>query len=52
VIAQQTQEFLERNRVPHVAKPFRVEELTAKVFSLLDGQLARGGHLAAAKKAH
>jgi len=52
VIAQQTQEFLERNRVPHVAKPFRVEELTAKVFSLLDGQLVRGGRLAAAKKAH
>jgi len=50
VIAQQTQEFLERNRVPHVAKPFRVEELTAKVFSLLDGQLARGGRVAAAKK--
>jgi CheY-like chemotaxis protein len=52
VIAQQTQEFLERNRVPHVAKPFRVEELTAKVFALLDGQLSRGGRLAAAKKAH
>jgi CheY-like chemotaxis protein len=31
VIAQQTQEFLERNRLPHVAKPFRVEELTEKV---------------------
>jgi signal transduction histidine kinase/ActR/RegA family two-component response regulator len=52
VIAQQTQEFLERNRLPHVAKPFRVEELTEKVFSLLDSQLARGGRVAAAKKAH
>jgi two-component system, cell cycle sensor histidine kinase and response regulator CckA len=52
VIAQQTQEFLERNRLPHVAKPFRVEELTEKVFSLLDGQLARGGRAAAAKKSH
>ena len=52
VIAQQTQEFLERNRLPHVAKPFRVEELTEKVFSLLDGRLARGGRAAAAKKAH
>ncbi len=52
VIAQQTQEFLERNHVPHVAKPFRVEELTEKVFSLLDSQLARGGRAAAAKKAH
>jgi CheY-like chemotaxis protein len=52
VIGQQTQEFLERNRLPHVAKPFRVEELTEKVFSLLDSQLARGGRAAAAKKAH
>jgi len=52
VIAQQTQEFLERNRLPHVAKPFRVEELTEKVFSLLDGHLARGGRAAAAEKAH
>jgi signal transduction histidine kinase/CheY-like chemotaxis protein len=52
VIAQQTQEFLERNRLPHVAKPFRVEELTEKVFSLLDNQLARGGRAAAARKTH
>jgi two-component system NtrC family sensor kinase len=52
VIAQQTQEFLERNSLPHVAKPFRVEELTERVFSLLDGQLARRGRVAAAKKAH
>lgn len=52
VIAQQTQEFLERNRLPHVAKPFRVEELTEKVFGLLDSQVARGGRAAAAKKAH
>jgi CheY-like chemotaxis protein len=52
VIAQQTHEFLERNSVPHVAKPFRVEELTEKVFSLLDHQLARGGRAAAAKRAH
>jgi DNA-binding response OmpR family regulator len=52
VIAQQTQEFLERNSLPHVAKPFRVEELTEKVFSLLDNQLARRGRAAAAKKTH
>lgn len=52
VLAQQTQEFLERNRLPHVAKPFRVEELTEKVYGLLDGQLARGGRAAAAKKGH
>jgi signal transduction histidine kinase/ActR/RegA family two-component response regulator len=52
VIAHQTQEFLERNSLPHVAKPFRVEELTEKVFSLLDSQRARRGRAAAAKKAH
>jgi signal transduction histidine kinase/CheY-like chemotaxis protein len=52
VIAQQTHDFLAQNRLPHVAKPFRVEELTEKVFSLLDNQLARGGRAAAAKKAH
>jgi signal transduction histidine kinase/ActR/RegA family two-component response regulator len=52
VIAPQTQEFLERNRLPHVAKPFRVEELTAKVFSLLDSQRAGGGRAAAAEQAH
>jgi signal transduction histidine kinase/CheY-like chemotaxis protein len=52
VIAQQTHDFLERNRLPHVAKPFRVEELTEKVFGLLDSQLARGGRAAAAKKVH
>jgi len=52
VIAQQTQEFLERNRLPHVAKPFRVEELTEKVFGLLDRQFARGGRAAVARKAH
>jgi signal transduction histidine kinase/ActR/RegA family two-component response regulator len=52
VIAQQTHDFLERNRLPHVAKPFRVEELTEKVFHLLDSQLARGGRAAAAKKSH
>ena len=32
VVASQTQEFLERHHhLPHVAKPFRVEELTEKV---------------------
>jgi signal transduction histidine kinase/FixJ family two-component response regulator len=35
VIAAQTREFLERNHVPHVAKPFRVEELTEKVHDVL-----------------
>jgi len=35
VIAAQTREFLERHRLPHVAKPFRVEELTDKVHGVL-----------------
>lgn len=50
VIAAQTQEFLERHGLPHVAKPFRIEELSEKVFSLLDSHLPRGAHAAAAKK--
>jgi signal transduction histidine kinase/CheY-like chemotaxis protein len=35
IIAAQTREFLERNHLPHVAKPFRVEELTEKVHGVL-----------------
>jgi two-component system NtrC family sensor kinase len=35
IVAAQTREFLEQNRVPHVAKPFRVEELTEKVRGVL-----------------
>jgi CheY-like chemotaxis protein len=35
VIAAQTRQFLERNHLPHVAKPFRVEELTEKVHGVL-----------------
>lgn len=31
VVAAHTHDFLERNQIPHVAKPFRVEELTEKV---------------------
>lgn len=50
VIATQTQEFLERHGLPHVAKPFRIEELSEKVFSLLDSHLPRGAHAASAKK--
>jgi PAS domain S-box-containing protein len=36
-IAAHTHEFLERNDVPYVAKPFRVEELTEKVHRVLGG---------------
>ncbi len=38
VMGAQTREFLERNRLPHVAKPFRVEELTEKVHAVLQRQ--------------
>jgi DNA-binding response OmpR family regulator len=33
--AVHTREFLKRNNLPHVAKPFRVEELTEKVHAVL-----------------
>jgi PAS domain S-box-containing protein len=35
VVAPSTQEFLERHRLPYVAKPFRVEELSRAVRELL-----------------
>ena len=35
IMGAQTREFLERHRLPHVAKPFRVEELTEKVREVL-----------------
>jgi signal transduction histidine kinase/CheY-like chemotaxis protein len=35
--APRTREFLERNQLPHVAKPFRVEELSAAVRKILAG---------------
>jgi signal transduction histidine kinase/FixJ family two-component response regulator len=35
IIAAHTREFLERHNLPHVAKPFRVEELTEKVHGVL-----------------
>jgi signal transduction histidine kinase/ActR/RegA family two-component response regulator len=38
VIAPATHAFLERNRLPHVAKPFRVEELIEKVRGLLESR--------------
>ena len=41
VIAAHTQEFLARHRLPHVAKPFRVEELTEKVRQVLAGAKLR-----------
>jgi signal transduction histidine kinase/FixJ family two-component response regulator len=38
VMGAHTREFLRRNRLPHVAKPFRVEELTEKVHAMLQTQ--------------
>jgi signal transduction histidine kinase/ActR/RegA family two-component response regulator len=35
VLSSHTHEFLERHQLPHVAKPFRVEELTEKVHRML-----------------
>jgi len=35
VLSSHTHEFLERHHLPHVAKPFRVEELTEKVRRVL-----------------
>jgi signal transduction histidine kinase/ActR/RegA family two-component response regulator len=50
ILAPQTQEFLQRNHIPYVAKPFRVEELLEKTSSLLDRQVTRAGRAAAGKK--
>lgn len=51
VLAAHTREFLERNHVPHVAKPFRVEELTEKIRQVLETNLARASsHALTAKK--
>jgi CheY-like chemotaxis protein len=35
VVAPATQAFLEQNHLPHLAKPFRVEELTERVREVL-----------------
>jgi signal transduction histidine kinase/ActR/RegA family two-component response regulator len=47
IIATQTREFLERHHLPHVAKPFRVEELTEKVHGVL--AVAAGHQIPAAE---
>jgi len=39
IVAAQTQEFLQRNDLPHVAKPFRVEELAEKVHRVLESKV-------------
>jgi CheY-like chemotaxis protein len=35
MVALRTQEFLDRHRLPHVAKPFRMEELSGAVHAML-----------------
>lgn len=35
VLSPRSQEFLERNRLPHLAKPFRMEELSHAVREVL-----------------
>src|SRR5579859_1001087 len=41
VLAAHTRDFLERNHLPHVAKPFRVEELTEKIRIVLESSSPR-----------
>jgi signal transduction histidine kinase/ActR/RegA family two-component response regulator len=41
VLAAHTRNFLERHHLPHVAKPFRVEELTEKIRSVLEATAPR-----------
>lgn len=43
VVAAHTQQFLERHNLPHVAKPFHMEELTERVWQVLHRETARGG---------
>src|SRR5712692_4630511 len=38
IVSARTHEFLQQNKLPHVAKPFRVEELTEKVHRVLEGK--------------
>jgi signal transduction histidine kinase/AmiR/NasT family two-component response regulator len=40
VLSPRTQEFLERHRLPHVAKPFRMEELSLAVKDVLQRKTA------------
>ena len=42
VVAAHTQQFLERHHLPHVAKPFRMDELTEKVRQVLLSKMADG----------
>ena len=50
IVAQQTQQFLEAHRLPHVAKPFRMEELKDQVYAVLSHNLHRQPDAAGAAK--
>ncbi len=50
IVAAQTQEFLRRNDLPHVAKPFRVEELTEKVHRVLESKVRRESAVTSTRK--
>jgi signal transduction histidine kinase/ActR/RegA family two-component response regulator len=50
VLAAHTRDFLERNHLPHVAKPFRVEELTEKIRGVLEATSPRAPSRAPAAK--
>ncbi|MGA2420272.1 MAG: ATP-binding protein, partial [Candidatus Acidiferrum sp.] len=52
VIAPATQAFLERNHLPHLAKPFRVEELTERVRGVLDRRQANLAAMQPPSRAH
>ena len=41
VLAAHTRDFLQRNHLPYVAKPFRVEELMEKVREILEATSPR-----------
>lgn len=41
VVAAHTREFLEHNALPHLAKPFRIEELSEKVAQILQHKTPR-----------
>ena len=48
IVAQHTQQFLETHRLPHVAKPFRMEELKDQVYAVLGHGLKQKPNIARA----
>jgi len=49
ILAPRTQEFLERHHLAHVAKPFRMEELSGAVQSMLGKKKETGAPKAAVR---